>query len=143
MLGLRSRKPRRDRGAVARRQEPPPRLAYSHLVAARHQLPAVGDARAARISLLEQMEVPWPTQEQYQPLGGDLLTLLHSYAHRTIRILIVKGIDAIWFLKQPVDFQDQARMVTHHYPSWVEKLKSSPPGYQWEQPRRGRIRRKR
>ena len=33
------------------------------------------------------MEIPWPTQEQYQPSGGDLLTLLHSYAHRTIRRL--------------------------------------------------------
>lgn len=33
------------------------------------------------------MDIPWPTQEQVQPLGGGLLTLLHSYAHRTIRRL--------------------------------------------------------
>ena len=26
-------------------------------------------------------------RSRYQPLGGDLLTLLHSYAHRTIRRL--------------------------------------------------------
>lgn len=64
-----------------------PIVVYNHLVAAGHQLPVVGDARVARISLLEQMEIPWPTQEQYQPLGGDILTLLHSYAHRTIRRL--------------------------------------------------------
>lgn len=64
-----------------------PLVVYNHLVAAGHVLPAVGDARSARISLLGQMEIPWPTQEQYQPLGGHILTLLHSYAHRTIRRL--------------------------------------------------------
>jgi len=64
-----------------------PLAVYRHLVAAGHQLPAVADARAARIGLLEQIDIPWPTQEQYQPLGCDLLTLLHSYAHRTIRRL--------------------------------------------------------
>lgn len=33
------------------------------------------------------MELPYPTQEQYQTLGGDLIRLVHSYAHRTIRRL--------------------------------------------------------
>jgi hypothetical protein len=45
------------------------------------------DARSARLSILEHLDIPWPTQEQYQPLGGSVLTLLHSYAHRTIRRL--------------------------------------------------------
>ena len=63
-----------------------PVAVYRHLAAA-HRLPAVADARAARIGLLERIDIPWPTQEQYQALGGDLLTLLHSYAHRTIRRL--------------------------------------------------------
>jgi hypothetical protein len=64
-----------------------PLVVSRHLVAAGHQLPEVTDARAARTALLEQMEIPWPTEEHYQPLGGDILTLLHSYAHRTIRRL--------------------------------------------------------
>jgi hypothetical protein len=64
-----------------------PIAVHRHLVAAGHPLVAASDARAARIALLEEMEIPWPTQEQFQPLGGDILTLLHSYAHRTIRRL--------------------------------------------------------
>ena len=62
-------------------------VVYRYLSAAGHQLPDVGSRRAARLALLERMDIPWPTQEQYQPLGGDILTLLHSYAHRTIRRL--------------------------------------------------------
>lgn len=64
-----------------------PLKVHRHLAAAGHGLQAVTDARGARISLLEHMEIPWPTEENYQPLGGDVLTLLHSYAHRTIRRL--------------------------------------------------------
>jgi len=64
-----------------------PLAVHGHLAAHGHQLPPAPDARAARLGLLEHMDVPWPTQERYQPLGGGLLTLLHSYAHRTIRRL--------------------------------------------------------
>jgi hypothetical protein len=64
-----------------------PLKVHRHLAAAGHGLQEVTDARGARISLLERMEIPWPTEENYQPLGGDVLTLLHSYAHRTIRRL--------------------------------------------------------
>lgn len=64
-----------------------PLAVYRYLVGAGHNLPAVESARAARLALLEQMDIPWPTQEQYQDLGGGILTLLHSYAHRTIRRL--------------------------------------------------------
>ncbi len=64
-----------------------PMHVYQHLVARGHALPDVDGPRAARIALLERMDLPYPTQEQYQPLGGDLLQLVHSYAHRTIRRL--------------------------------------------------------
>jgi hypothetical protein len=37
--------------------------------------------------LLERIDLPYATQEQYQVLGGDLLSLVHSYAHRSIRRL--------------------------------------------------------
>jgi hypothetical protein len=64
-----------------------PLRVYTHLAARGHALPNVADARAARAALLQRMELPYPTQEQYQPLGGDLLRLVHSYAHRAIRRL--------------------------------------------------------
>jgi hypothetical protein len=64
-----------------------PVTVHRYLTATGHHLPDASDARGARVALLESMEIPWPTQEQFQPLGGDLLTLLHSYAHRTIRRL--------------------------------------------------------
>ena len=64
-----------------------PMYVYRHLVAGGHALPDVADARSARIALLQRLELPYPTQEQYQPLGGDLIRLVHSYAHRAIRRL--------------------------------------------------------
>lgn len=60
---------------------------YRNLAANGHALPNVTDSRAARIALLQRMELPYPTQEQCQSLGGDLLRLVHSYAHRAIRRL--------------------------------------------------------
>lgn len=64
-----------------------PMAVYEYLSNTGHDLPAVVDSRAARLSLLKLIEIPHPTQEQCQPLGGDLLELLHSYAHRAIRRL--------------------------------------------------------
>jgi hypothetical protein len=64
-----------------------PLRVYQHLMEAGHALPDATDQRDARIALLQRMEVPYATQEIYQPLGGDLLRLVHSYAHRTIRRL--------------------------------------------------------
>ena len=64
-----------------------PMAVYEHLRLAGHDLPPVADDRAARLALLQRIDIPYPTQEQYQPLGGDLLELLHSYAHRAIRRL--------------------------------------------------------
>ncbi|MET7288192.1 hypothetical protein [Streptomyces sp. NPDC005573] len=60
---------------------------YRHLADRGHVLPDVENARAARTALLQRMELPYPTQERVQPLGGDLLRLVHSYAHRAIRRL--------------------------------------------------------
>jgi hypothetical protein len=64
-----------------------PLRVYQHLVHAGHALPAATDRRAARLALLERIDIPFATQEHYQELGGDLLSLVHSYAHRTIRRL--------------------------------------------------------
>lgn len=64
-----------------------PMAIYAHLRAAGHDLPDAGDSRAARLALLQRIEIPFTTQEQYQALGGGLLQLVHSYAHRTIRRL--------------------------------------------------------
>lgn len=64
-----------------------PLAVHRHLVALGHSLPVASTPREARVALLEQMQIPWPTQERYQPLGGNLLTLIHSYAHRTVRRL--------------------------------------------------------
>jgi hypothetical protein len=64
-----------------------PVAVHHRLADAGHDMPPVSDERSARVALLERMEIPWPTQEQYQPLGGDILALLHSFAHRTIRRL--------------------------------------------------------
>lgn len=64
-----------------------PLAVHQHLAALGHALSPAADARSARISLLERIEIPFPTQAQYQTLGGDLLAVLHSYAHRTIRRL--------------------------------------------------------
>ena len=64
-----------------------PLAVHRHLAALGHTLPPASGARDARIALLERMDIPSPTQERYQRLGGDLLTLIHSYAHRTVRRL--------------------------------------------------------
>lgn len=45
------------------------------------------DAQEARLSILRTIEIPRPTEEHPQPAGAAALTLLHSYAHRLIRIV--------------------------------------------------------
>lgn len=60
---------------------------HAHLATCGHALAPATTARDARTILLQEMQIPWPTEEQYQPLGGNILTLLHSYAHRAIRRL--------------------------------------------------------
>jgi hypothetical protein len=64
-----------------------PLVVHRYLVDLGHPLPAATDRRSARLALLQNVDLPFPVQEQFQPLGGDLITLLHSYAHRSIRRL--------------------------------------------------------
>ncbi|MDE0161509.1 MAG: hypothetical protein OXL98_07180 [Acidimicrobiaceae bacterium] len=64
-----------------------PLRVYQHLRRAGHRLPDVHDPQGARLALLERIGIPHPAQEDPQALGGDLLTLVHSYAHRTVRRL--------------------------------------------------------
>lgn len=64
-----------------------PMAIYAHLRQAGYDLPDAADSRAARLALLQRIDIPFATQEQYQALGGGLLRLVHSYAHRTIRRL--------------------------------------------------------
>ena len=53
-----------------------------------HALPAASTARAARIALLERIGHPVADAgADTSRWAGDLLTLIHSYAHRTIRRL--------------------------------------------------------
>jgi hypothetical protein len=58
---------------------------HDHLRALGHQLDDARDARAARLAIIQRVEIPMATEENPQPLGGAVLTLLHSYAHRAIR----------------------------------------------------------
>ncbi|MEU8251657.1 hypothetical protein [Nonomuraea sp. NPDC048916] len=61
---------------------------HRYLIAARCRLLAPSDdARNARIDILRNVTMPTPVQEDPQQLGRELLTVLHSYAHRTIRKL--------------------------------------------------------
>ena len=59
----------------------------ANLRAAGFKLPATTDARSARIELLRTMIIPRPGEENCQPLGAAVVTLLHSYVHRLIRSL--------------------------------------------------------
>lgn len=52
-------------------------------------LPSTSDPREARLTILRAVEIPRPTEEHPHPVGTALLTLLHSYAHRLVRILAV------------------------------------------------------
>lgn len=64
-----------------------PLAIHRHLTATGHNLQPAADDRTARLAILQNLDIPWPTQEQFQPLGGSVLSLLHSYAHRAIRRL--------------------------------------------------------
>ena len=48
-------------------------------------LPGANDERSARLAILRAVEVPRATDDHPQAIGGALLTLLHSYAHRLVR----------------------------------------------------------
>lgn len=52
-------------------------------------LPETSDDREARLSILRAVEIPRPTEVGPEPVGTAVLTLLHSYGHRLIRVLAV------------------------------------------------------
>ena len=52
-------------------------------------LPEADDAREARLNILREVEIPRATDEQPNPIGTALITLLHSYSHRLVRVLAV------------------------------------------------------
>lgn len=66
------------------------------LIARGHELGAdtLRDRRRARHSILERAQLPNVTDDNPQGVGADVLRLVHSYAHRFIRICAVfSGID--------------------------------------------------
>lgn len=50
-------------------------------------LPSTENKREARLAILRSVEIPRPTEDNPQPMGNAMLTLLHSYTHRLIRVL--------------------------------------------------------
>jgi len=59
----------------------------SHLRGRAFNLTEAEDSRTARTELLRAVEIPHPADEDAQPLGAAVVTLLHSYTHRLIRSL--------------------------------------------------------
>jgi hypothetical protein len=78
-------------GALARTEallfQLDPLTVHRYLRSHGHTLHPAADQREARLALLNAVDVPWPAQEHPQPLGGAVITLLHSFAHRAIRRL--------------------------------------------------------
>jgi hypothetical protein len=64
-----------------------PLSVHRYLQSHGHALGPADDQRAARLAILSAVDIPWPTQENPQPLGRAVITLLHSFAHRAIRRL--------------------------------------------------------
>ena len=68
-----------------------PLRVYQHLVHAGHALPAATDRRAARLALLERIDIPFATQEHYQharrrsPLARPLVRASHDPPSRHLR----------------------------------------------------------
>ncbi|MEU0201964.1 MULTISPECIES: hypothetical protein [unclassified Streptomyces] len=73
-----------------------PLLVHTVLRQRGHVLPPASDARTARTVLAAHVTPPsrFSDPEDASPVGRDLLTLIHSYAHRAIRQLAVfAGVD--------------------------------------------------
>jgi hypothetical protein len=59
-----------------------------------HSIPATHDAHAARVEILRAARIPVAGTATTGTIGSDLLTLVHSYAHRFIRrAAVYAGID--------------------------------------------------
>lgn len=73
-----------------------PRLVATWLSNRGHKIDDWVDARSARLSILRASQIPHPGSDpaQQASAGQDLLTLVHSYAHRVIRqAAALAGID--------------------------------------------------
>jgi hypothetical protein len=68
-----------------------PLAVHDYLVKRGFTLDSARTPRDARLAILRSVQVPLPLDRQPQPLGGALVTLLHSYAHRTVRALAVEA----------------------------------------------------
>lgn len=58
-----------------------------YLRARDHSLPNESTARGARLAILKEARIPHVWESNPQPLGYDLLRLVHSYSHRVVRRL--------------------------------------------------------
>jgi hypothetical protein len=58
---------------------------HEWLVSTGHDLGRAESSRDARLAILRHAVIPSPVDEHPQPLGRDVLTLVHSYAHRVVR----------------------------------------------------------
>lgn len=68
-----------------------PLAVYEYLITRGFALDQAKTPREARLAILASVEIPRPTDQQPQPLGKAIITLLHSYVHRTIRALAVEA----------------------------------------------------
>src|SRR5206468_1933775 len=64
-----------------------PLAVHRHLVRRGHALEEASTDRDARLAILRAATVPNAASNDPQPLGRELLTLVHSYSHRAIRTL--------------------------------------------------------
>lgn len=62
-----------------------PLAVYRCLLNRGHDLGDLQTPREARLAILRHASIPSPTEEHPQPLGRDVLNLVHSYAHRVVR----------------------------------------------------------
>jgi hypothetical protein len=58
-----------------------------YLIAQGHAVGPASTAQEARLAILRAARIPSSADRDPQPLGHSLLTLIHSYTHRVIRIL--------------------------------------------------------
>lgn len=64
-----------------------PLAVHSFLTSHGHDVGSASTDREARLAILRSARVPNPLAPDPQPLGSDLLRLVHSYSHRIIRTL--------------------------------------------------------
>lgn len=64
-----------------------PCVVHEYLSGRGYAIQTAANERDARLAILRAIDVPHPMEQHPQPLGGAVVTLLHSYAHRLIRTL--------------------------------------------------------